>query len=127
MIRLLLDQGLPRTAAIHLRAVNWDVVHVQEIGLSRFSDVAIIEYARKNERCVCTLDADFHALLAVEGGQSPSVIRIRKEGLRGRDLAVLLIDSWPLISAAVASGAMVSIANEAIRIRRLPIVRSQIG
>ena len=127
MIRLLLDQGLPRTAAIHLRAVNWDVVHVQEIGLSRFSDVAIIEYARANDRCVCTLDADFHASLAVEGSGSPSVIRIRKEGLRGRDLAALLINSWPAIAAAVTSGAMVSITDDAVRIRRLPIVRSKIG
>ena len=55
------------------------------------------------------------------------MIRIRKEGLRGRDLAVLLIDSWPAITAAVASGAMVSITDEAIRIRRLPIVRCPIG
>ena len=127
MIRILLDQGLPRTAAIHLRAAGWDVVHVQEIGLSRYSDVAIIEYARAEGRCICTLDADFHALLAVPGSRSPSVIRIRKEGLRGRGLATLLIELWPAIATAVISGALVSITDESVRIRRLPIVRSQIG
>ena len=100
---------------------------MQEVGLGRHSDIAIIEYARANERCICTLDADFHALLAVDGSGSPSVIRIRKEGLRGRDLAALLISSWPAMAAAVTSGAMVSITDDAVRIRRLPIVRSEIG
>ena len=100
---------------------------MQEIGLSKYTDVAIIEYARAEGRCICTLDADFHALLAVAGSRSPSVVRIRKEGLRGRDLATWLIESWPAIAAAVTSGALVSITDESVRIRRLPIVRSQIG
>lgn len=34
MIRVLLDQGLPRTAADRLRKIGWDVQHVSERGMS---------------------------------------------------------------------------------------------
>ena len=77
MIAVLLDQGLPRTAAGLLREIGWDAQHVSERGMSQAEDVAIIEVARQEGRVVVTLDADFHALLAVSGAQGPSVLRIR--------------------------------------------------
>lgn len=40
MIKMLLDQGLPRTAASLLRERGWDVQHVSERGMSRAEDVA---------------------------------------------------------------------------------------
>jgi predicted nuclease of predicted toxin-antitoxin system len=73
MIKMLLDQGLPRTAASLLRERGWDVQHVSERGMSRAEDSAIIALARLEQRMVVTLDADFHALLAVSGATGPSV------------------------------------------------------
>jgi len=87
MIKVLLDQGLPRTAAGLLREIGRDVQHVSERGMSQAEDVAIIEVARQEERIVVTLDADFHALLAVSGAQKPSVLRIRMEGLKANQVA----------------------------------------
>lgn len=121
MIRLLLDQGLPRSAVAVLQKVGWDVVHTFEVGLSRAADVELLEVARRESRTVVTLDADFHALLAVANANSPSVIRIRLEGLRGENLAELLISIWPKISRQVEKGALVTVTESALRIRRLPI------
>ena len=124
MTRILLDQGLPRSAAELLRAANWEVVHAQEIGLATQSDAEIIQYARNEQRVIVTLDADFHALLAVSGSNCPSVVRIRREGLRGLGLSNLLMQIWPGIAAATDSGAVVTVTDSTVRIRRLPIIRA---
>lgn len=121
MTRILLDQGLPRSTREFLRQAGWDVEHVSDIGMSRASDVDIIRHARKDKRILCTLDADFHALLAVAGQDSPSVVRIRREGLRGQALSILLLSSWPRIEQAAEQGALITITEKAIRIRNLPV------
>ncbi len=41
-MKLLLDQGLPRSAAILLRESNIDAVHVGEIAMSESEDLDII-------------------------------------------------------------------------------------
>lgn len=92
MKRLLLDQGVPRSAASILNAEGWDVVHAGDIGMSKSRDRAILEFAERERRVCVTLDADFHAILAVVNAQKPSVIRIRREGLDGRKIADLLDD-----------------------------------
>ena len=124
MIRLLLDQGLPRTTALYLKGQGWDVLHVGDIGLSKAKDLELIEYAKENGRVVVTLDSDFHAYLAVNNAEAPSVIRIRREGLKALEMAKLIISIWPKIDLAIQHGAMVTVTEESIRVRTLPIYRS---
>ena len=92
-MKLLLDQGLPRSAAALLRQAGMDAVHVGEVGYATAEDEAILERGREDERIVTTLDADFHTLLALSGATAPSVIRIRIEGLRGEATASLATSS----------------------------------
>ncbi len=121
MIRALLDQGLPRSAAGLLREAGWDVVHTRDIGLATASDVRILERAQAEHRMVVTLDADFHRLLATSGANLPSVVRVRQEGLAAVPLVKLLLDAVARAEAALASGAMVTVTARAVRIRLLPI------
>jgi predicted nuclease of predicted toxin-antitoxin system len=86
VIRLLLDQGLPRSTVELLRADGWDVVHACQCDLSTARDEQTLEYARAENRAICTLDADFHSILAVTGAANPSVVRIRQQGLPRRFL-----------------------------------------
>jgi len=76
-MKLLLDQGLPRSAAALLTAAGIDSVHVGDLGLSTAEDATILQAGLEADRTVVTLDADFHALLAMSGAIAPSVIRIR--------------------------------------------------
>jgi predicted nuclease of predicted toxin-antitoxin system len=121
--RLLLDQGLPRSTAALLRRGGWDVIHVSEIGMSRADDTEILRRARADSRVCVTLDADFHSLLATSGERGPSVIRIRKEGLDATALATLLQAIWSRVEDALDNGALVTVTERSIRIRRLPIIR----
>ena len=124
MKRLLLDQGLPRSAAASLTQAGWDVVHVSEIGMSRADDLDILQRGRADGRICITLDADFHSLLATSGEPAPSVIRIRKQGLDATSLAALLQGIWPEIRDVLQSGVMVIVTDSAVRVRRLPIIRT---
>ena len=85
MIRLLLDEGLPRSAATLLSENGLDAVHVGELGMAGAADEAILEYARTSGSVIVTLDADFHSLLALSGASEPSVIRLRVQRLKAKD------------------------------------------
>jgi len=123
-MKLLFDQGLPRSSAEILRNKGWDIQHTGEIGMSRATDRQILEYARDEHRIVITLDSDFHAILAVENLDSPSVVRIRKEGLRGPELAELVESIWARIGQQLENGAMATITEKAMRIRKIPLFES---
>lgn len=90
--------------------------------MSRATDVEILDAARQQQRICITLDADFHTHLAVTNAATPSVIRLRIEGLKAEAFAHLLIEVWPQISSHVDPGAaMITITDRNVRIRSLPI------
>jgi predicted nuclease of predicted toxin-antitoxin system len=122
-MKLLLDQGLPRSAADGLRRAGHDAVHTGEIGLARSSDSDIIEHARRDGRVIVTLDADFHTQIALEDVASPSVIRIREEGLRADALVQLLVEVMRSCGEDLAKGAFVPATRDQARVRGLPIGR----
>jgi len=121
-MKLLLDQGLPRSAARFLREAGIDTVHVGEVGYAAADDATILQRARDEKRTVVTLDADFHALLALSQAMYPSVIRIRIEGLYGGQAADLIQTVLARCSEDLEHGAMVTVQPKRIRIRRLPLL-----
>jgi predicted nuclease of predicted toxin-antitoxin system len=121
-MKLLLDQGLPRSAAKWLREAGIDTVHVSEIGYSTADDAAILQRGRDEERIVITLDADFHALLALSRATTPSVIRIRIEGLNGQKAADLIQAVLIRCTEDLEQGAVITVQPSRIGIRRLPLL-----
>ena len=123
MIRLLLDQGIPHRAVTRLQDRGFTARHVADIGLERASDLDILQAARDEEECVVTLDADFHSHLAVSGAESPSVVRIRWEGLRSAEIAALIARVIQQAGIQLEQGAMVTVTERSIRVHRLPVRR----
>lgn len=95
-----------------------------ELGMSHASDEEILRYARGEGCAIVTLDADFHAIVAVENAPGPTIIRIRIEGLNGQAMTSLLTSIWPRIEEHVTRGAMITVAGRTIRIRHLPLSES---
>lgn len=122
-MKLLLDQGLPRSTVSQLNKTGIEAVHVGEIGMAAAEDAEILAFAEQHSRVVATLDADFHTLLARSGAAGPSVIRVRIEGLRAAGIADLLEDVLEICEEDLGKGAMVSVTEKAVRVRRLPLVR----
>ena len=54
---------------------------------------------------------------------SPSVVRVRIEGLKGDELADLIIHVIQRCKEDLEHGALVTVTEKRIRVRRLPIVR----
>lgn len=122
-MKLLLDQGLPRSTSLYLRNSGIEAIHTGDISLAAASDAEILEISRQEGRILVTLDADFHALLVLSAASGPSVIRIRIEGLRAEPLASLLVNVLKVCEDDLQKGAMISVTEHGIRVRRLPLLR----
>lgn len=120
-MKCLLDQGLPRSAAGILSDRGVEALHLASLGLSSSPDKTILEVARAGDYVVVTLDADFHALIALSGSTSPSVIRIRIEGLKAPELARLLEQILTDHGPALTKGAIITVGQSRTAVRHLPI------
>src|SRR5258708_39912829 len=107
-MKLLLDQGTPFSAAGLLRTAGHDAVHTGEIGMAEAEDQEILARALGEDRIIVTLDADFHAHLAISQANGPSVIRVRIEGLRAEPLAQLVQEVGRQGKAELKTEAMIS-------------------
>lgn len=121
-MKFLLDQGIPKSAALELSNLGHDAVHVSDIGMASATDQRILEEARRQDAAVVTLDADFHTILAVLGLTQASVIRIRIEGLKGARIAEIVHEVVVKCETDLKLGSAVTVNRTRIRIRRLPLV-----
>ena len=120
-MKLLLDQGLPRGMVHHLTDMGITAEHVGDLGMATATDAQILEAARDWQAVVITLDSDFHALLTTLRAVSPSVVRIRIEGLKSEQLAMILQRVLAVAGEELEDGAMVSVTADRIHVRCLPI------
>lgn len=51
-MKLLLDQGLPRSTVVHLHRAAVEAIHVGDIGLTTASDSKILDFGRQEELVV---------------------------------------------------------------------------
>lgn len=121
MIKFLLDQGLPRSTVAHLEAAGITAEHVGDLGFATASDATILSTGRTREAIIVTLDSDFHALLASSEATSPSVIRIRLEGLKGEDVARIISQVIEAIEDDLLAGSAATVTNRRLAVRRLPL------
>lgn len=120
-VRLVLDQGVPRDAAGQLRELGYECTHVGEIGMWKAADNEILALGLAQHATIVTLDADFHAILAVSGASGPSVIRLRMQGLSAPEIVALVQRVLAGFEADLKRGALVTVKARKTTCHRLPI------
>ena len=120
-MKVLLDMGLARSTAAFLRARGHDAVHLREQGLQRLSDERIVQKALAEDRIILTHDLDFGRIVALSGERWPSVITFRLADMRAIHVNRHLAHVLDHYADALDAGALISIRDEAIRVRRLPV------
>jgi predicted nuclease of predicted toxin-antitoxin system len=121
-MRILLDNNLSVRLVDHLKPTGWDVVHVRPLGLQAARDPDVLALARSQNRVLVSADTDFGALLAASHAEAPSVVLVRRLiGRRPDELAEILAANLPAVETDLRLESIVTIGDDSIRIRRLPI------
>jgi len=121
-MKFLLDMGLAQSTARHLQALGHDAVHLRDQRLQRLPDDQIIQKARAENRIILTHDLDFSRLVAISQSQLPSVITFRLKDMRPTLVNHYLNEALDHFATDLQSGALVSIGDNGIRMRRLPVI-----
>ena len=121
-MKFLVDNALSPRLAEGLALAGHDAVHVRSRGLQAACDSDLFDLAAREGRTIVSADTDFGTLLALRRENRPSVILFRGHAPRRPDRQVaLLLDNLSLIDAALDAGAIVTIYERRLRIRRLPV------
>jgi predicted nuclease of predicted toxin-antitoxin system len=84
-------------------------------------DEEIIEKARQEGRIILTHDLDFGRLIALSQEQLPSVITFRLDNMQPALVNHYLVEALTRFEVELTSGVLVSINEQAIRARAVPI------
>ena len=120
-MKFLADMGISPRIVEELRQNGHEAVHLAEQGLNRMADGDILEKARRENRVLLTHDLDFGELLAASGGELPSVIVFRLKDMRSPNISRHLKSILNQQSEALDKGAILSVTEQKVRIRVLPI------
>jgi predicted nuclease of predicted toxin-antitoxin system len=120
-MRFLLDMGLARSTARHLRQQGHDAVHLRDQGLQRLSDEEIIAKAQSERRVILTHDLDFGRIIALSLSNFPSAITFRLSSMRPEHVNHYLDTVLDRFADQLERGALISVTERAIRVRPLPV------
>ena len=120
-MRLLADMHIaPRTVAL-LQSLGHDVVRVNDVLPHDAADDVIVEHAATDGRTLLTQDLDFSAVIALTGKKAPSLISLRLSSSRIEHVNAVLEKILPAVEQDVAVGMVITVEDERVRCRRLPI------
>ena len=120
-MRFLADMPIsPRTVS-YLNRIGHEAVRLNELGMEKSEDEEIIAYGRSQNMVILTMDLDFGGILAFSGATKPSVMTFRLENPDVDRINRILEEIIPRLQNDLEGGAMVTVEEARVRIRKLPI------
>ena len=120
-MRYLADVHISPITIGALRAEGYEVSRVTEFLPPTATDLELLDLARREGAVLITADLDFSALIATSGEMSPSLVSLRLAFPTPDRVTAVLEQALPRIQADLERGAIASIDEASIRVRRLPI------
>jgi predicted nuclease of predicted toxin-antitoxin system len=121
--KLLLDEQITPTAAVHLRQLGHDVVHVRDRGMIGASDSAVFRLALDEDRALVTVNVRDFVHLARRLELHPGVVLIA-EGQYDRARQVQLLGSVVSAIEALEADAL-DLVNRALYVDSSGVLRVQ--
>jgi predicted nuclease of predicted toxin-antitoxin system len=103
-LKLLIDNQLPIALARYLTGLSWTSIHVSDIGLAAADDIAIWQYAIKNNLIIVTKDSDLSKRSKAQGCIPPQIIWLRCGNCCKNSLFLKFASAMPDILRAIAAG-----------------------
>jgi predicted nuclease of predicted toxin-antitoxin system len=120
-MRLLADLHIaPRTIEF-LRTLGHDVRRVTDLLPATATDEAIVECAMQERRTILTQDLDFTSIIALSGRATPSLVSLRLGSVTIESVNAALQRILPALEHEIELGALITVEDHRIRLRRLPI------
>ncbi|WP_249018834.1 DUF5615 family PIN-like protein [Conexibacter sp. S30A1] len=120
-MRFLIDECVSPRVGEALTEAGHDAVHLRDVGLLGASDEDVMAAASGSARVVVSADTDFGELLAARGATLPSLILLRQSDRTAVHQARTILANLPHVQADLTSGAVVSLTDDRVRVRPLPI------
>ena len=120
-IRLLADVHISPKTVGDLQKQGYKIMRSSEFLPANAPDINILEFARTENWVVLTQDLDFSMLVALSRYSQPSLITLRLSSAKPDIVTQKLLDVLPQIEEALQEGSAITIQDESIRIRKLPV------
>ena len=121
-MKFLLDQNVSPALVGLLADADHLAEHVRDLGMREAPDDVVLAAARDADAVLISADTDFGELLARSNANGPSVILLRRqEGRRASKIASLIVANLQAVADDLASGAIVVLDDDRVRIRSLPL------
>jgi len=120
-IRLLADVHISPKTVTDLQKQGYEIMRSSEVLPANAPDINILEFARTENWVVLTQDLDFSMLVALSRYSQPSLITLRLSSAKPDIVTQKLLEVLPQIEEALQEGSAITIQDESIRIRKLPV------
>jgi predicted nuclease of predicted toxin-antitoxin system len=121
-IRLLADVHISPKTVGDLQKQGYEIMRSSEVLPANAPDINILEFARIENWVVLTQDLDFSMLVALSKYSQPSLITLRLSSAKPDIVTKRLLDVLSQIEKALQEGSAITVQDESIRIRKLPVI-----